>query len=111
MSQDHTEIGGLRWGASYWKGTNASWPFARLRVTPETISVSIDMVGFGSENFVFTRAELTRIKKKKGILPFSTGIIFEHTNSSYPPFILFWTLRYARLRAELLRFGFSIAES
>ena len=59
------------------------------------------------ESFSFTPVDLVGLRRKEGRLPFKTGIVFEHRNRAYPPFILFWTLKYRILKEALGDLGFS----
>jgi hypothetical protein len=63
------------------------------------------------EDFVFGKSDVKAIRRKKGILPFSTGIVIEHQKSDYPRFILFWTFGYAKLKRELTRLGFTVTDN
>jgi hypothetical protein len=59
--------------------------------------------------FEFMRADIEAIRCKRGL--FSTGIIVEHRKADYPPFFLYWPLRYAALRDELRRQGYDVIDS
>ncbi len=98
------ETGGLRWGESFWMAANATWPFATLNASPEALCIS------GIVNLDFRKADIKAIRRKKGMLPFSTGIVIEHQKLGFPEFILFWTFRYKRLKTELTRLGFIVTD-
>lgn len=85
------EVGGLRWGASYWLAANVSWPFAEIHVTSERICVAMDFLCF-HKKYTFSTSEVISIRKKTGL--FSVGIIIEHSKKDYLPFFLFWTPNY-----------------
>ena len=110
MMDQYIETGGLRWGASFWGGMNATWPFAKLQATSDGIVIVLNVIGMMKEKFEFSRDELKSIRKKRGIFPFNTGVVFEHAEPSYPPFILFWTFRFATLKRNLTERGFTIEE-
>jgi hypothetical protein len=97
-------------GHSFWFASNATWPFAFLEASPDSISITLSFFGVFKKKFEFAKSEIRSVKRKKGILPFNTGIIVEHQKQEYPPFILFWTFVYPKLAAELSRLGFTITD-
>ena len=42
---EYVETGGLRWGESYWRAANATWPFAKVRISQGR--VQLRMKGWG----------------------------------------------------------------
>ncbi len=40
----------------------------------------------------------------------STGISIEHSNAEHPPFILFWTFHFEKLKKQLEAIGYTIIE-
>lgn len=110
MAAKYQEVGGLRWGISFWRAANATWPFASLQASSEMISVTLSVFGLYKRQFEFSKAEIIGVRKKRGIFPFNTGIIFTHRKPEYPPFILFWSFSYQRLSNGLARLGFLVAE-
>ena len=111
MNEEYKETGGLRWGQTFWGGMNATWPFVTLRATHDKITIRLTAMGMMTQSFDFPASMLTCIRRKRGLLPFNTGVVFEHSNPAYPPFILFWTFRYHTLKKQLADLGFDIKES
>jgi hypothetical protein len=109
--KQYSETGGLRWGQSFPFGANVSWPFAKLSATPSEIRIELNVFGILRRSFAFMPAELRCLRRKNGLLPFSTGIVFEHTNPTYPAFILFWTFNYQSLKQTLTRLGYQVWET
>ena len=95
-----SQTGGLRIGEGLF-ALNATWPFATLSATPVELTVSSP---FGVHTI--PRKSIQRLKKHHGI--FSTGLRIYHTVSSQPAFIVFWTLGFNRLNAELERLGYPV---
>ena len=111
MNADYQETGGLRWGDSFWCAANVTWPFATLTASPDGLHIAVRFIGLMKNDFDFRKADIVGIRRKKSILPFSTGIVIEHNKSNYPQFVLFWTFSYQRLKTELTRLGFAVAEN
>lgn len=107
MTREYVETGGLRWGASHWKAWNASWPFARLLVSPERLEITVGVWRF-CRKFEFSRSEIRALRRKRGMS--TTGVRVEHAKSGYPPYILFWTFNFASLRRQLEERGYIFAE-
>jgi hypothetical protein len=111
MDTRYRETGGLCWGESFWNAVNATWPFATLTATHGGLHISMRFIGLWNEEFDFAKSEVLGITKKKGLFPFiSTGIVLAHQKAGYPRFILFWTFEYQRLKTELTRLGFEVAD-
>jgi hypothetical protein len=109
MGANYQEVGGMRWGNSYSDAMNATWPFATLRATSESLSVTISALGLLKRQFDFTKAEIKGVRKFQGFVPFlSTGIVIEHAKPEYPPFLIFWTINFRRLATELQHRGFCV---
>lgn len=107
--QTYTETGGIRYGSSFWIATNFSWPFATLTASPGEISISVSLGQLWSKTFALKRSQIKSIRKNRGLI--STGIVIEHFNAEYPPFILFWTFRYEALKEQLEAVGHSVIET
>jgi hypothetical protein len=105
----YVETGGLRWGQSFWSGENATWPFARIRVSSDRLRISVLDWNFSKRWFDFEQLEVRQLRRKRGL--FSVGIVVEHLKREYPPFILFWTFRYKTLSRALRRFGYTVADT
>ena len=111
MNTEYKETGGLRWGESFWNAAYATWPFAKLSATSDGLQIFVHAIGLMEEDFNFAKSEVDVIMRKKGILPFSTGIVIGHHKANYPRFILFWTFRYQQLKTELARLGFTVNDN
>ena len=108
MIDAYGETGGLRWGSGSGRGWNASWPFARLCVTPERITITLNGIGLVRRSFVFAAADLLGLRFRPGRLPFATGLVIGHRNPDLPPLILFWTFRPGALRQALIAMGYGV---
>jgi hypothetical protein len=104
--QDYRERGGLRWGQSFWNAANASWPFASLRIAPGLIEIDLNAWPFFSNQFLFTSPEVTRLQRVNGLI--SSGVQIEHLQSTYPPFILFWSFDCQAVLREAKAAGFPV---
>jgi len=43
MPEEFDQRGGGRIGHSFWRASNATWPFASLTVTPQTLTLKVLM--------------------------------------------------------------------
>jgi hypothetical protein len=109
MTDTYAEVGGIRFGTSYWGGWNATWPFAKLEATRKQIEVTVRGIVSTDQQFLFPKSEILRLQKRRGL--FSTGLQIQHSIPRYSPFILFWTFRYAKLRKALNDLGYSVVEN
>ena len=107
--QFYTETGGIRYGTSFWSAANFTWPFATLTASPAEISIRVALGRLWGRTFAFECSKIRSIRKKRGLV--STGIVIEHCNAEYPPFILFWTFRYETLKDQLEAVGYSVTEA
>ncbi len=80
---------------------DATWPFAKLALDRDKISVS-SMIG----NFHFARADLVSISVMRGFT--STGFRFEASNQERA--VVFWPLRFARVRDQFPAHGWMISD-
>jgi hypothetical protein len=108
MMEEYTVTGGLRWGESSWFAGNVTWPFATQGVNSERLWIRVRVWKLWQKFFEFTRLELKDIRKHQGFI--SEGVVIEHSNGKYPPFILFWTFNYRELKSELNRLGYRVLE-
>lgn len=104
MPEEFSQIGGGRIGYSRWIALNATWPFASLTVTPQTLILKVPM-----RQYIFERDIIRQLKHYQSIL--STGLQIIHTRKDYPPFIVFWTFSFEVLKSELQRQGYSVEEN
>lgn len=83
MSGRFEATGGARIG---W--LNATWPFARLAATPDTLQMSVSIFG----DYHFTPDTVTDITRYTHIPFFGWGIQIHHCVPEYPTRIIFWSL-------------------
>ncbi len=94
---------GIRFGNSYWRAANATWPFTKLTIEPDTLILSTLFFG----TFHFEKAQIKRLSQYSGFIPFvSTAIRIEHAAPDYPPFMLFWTFSPESVKADLIQNGY-----
>jgi hypothetical protein len=105
----YVETGGLRWGQSFGGALNATWPLATIHVSADHLRLSVSVWKLWKRSFDFERVEVRQIRRKRGL--FSVGVVVEHGNPEYPPFILFWTFRYKILCGALRRLGYEVTET
>ncbi len=96
-----SQIGGARIGKSIALSVNATWPLAKLTVMESGLTLSV--VGL---RWVVPKSSIQSLRKYRG--SFSTGLRIEHSVPRRPPFVVFWTLRFAELRHELERCGYTV---
>jgi hypothetical protein len=108
MEQEFVQHGGIRYGESFYRGANFTWPFACLRVTGDSLVLKLSFLHLSSRTFAFPKSEIRALRWKRGL--FSIGLHIEHAVSSYPPFILFWTLDRKKLAESLKNFGYELSE-
>ena len=106
MEAEFTQIGGVRYGESFWYAANFTWPFARLSVARQAITLSVSMMGFAKRTFTFPRVAIRQLRWKRGI--FSRGLLIEHTIGDCPPFVLFWVSNRKELAGHLRESGYEI---
>ena len=103
MSAPISQTGGARLGHF-----NASYPFATLSADSQMLRLTC--LG---RDYVFPRSSIQRLSRHRGL--FSVGLRVEHTEPSYPQFIVFWasvffwTSGFQRLRTQLESLGYAIA--
>jgi hypothetical protein len=101
MTATFAQKGGIRAGEGLFSAFNASWPFARLLVTPERIHLSCF-----SYNYSFPKESIRRLSRHRGL--FSVGLRIEHSVPMYPVFLVFWTFKYQALKKHLQEMGYSV---
>lgn len=67
---------------------NATWPFAKLTATADSLRVSVGLVG----DYTFTPAQVTAITRYTSIPVLGWGIQIQHCVPEYPARLIFWTL-------------------
>lgn len=108
VSDIYKETGGLRWGQSLMRGLNASWPFAKLHASRDEIRIDVSIFWMWRRTFRFARREIRALRRRRGLV--SVGLRVEHDRPDYPPFILFWTFKYPRLKAGLVQLGYEVMD-
>jgi len=79
-------IGGAQIGGIF--GLNATWPFAKLTASEESIIVDIKFM----RTYILDSTKVVSIEPC-GIIPFfATGIRIKHNVPVYPKKIIFWTV-------------------
>jgi hypothetical protein len=106
---EYVERGGLRWGQSFARAANVTWPFATIGISRERVRLIVKFWNILNTTFEFEKAELEAILRRRGL--FSISAQFHHRKAEYPPFILFWTFREKTLVAELRRMGYDVMGS
>ena len=91
--------GGVRLGTGM-VAFNASVPLARLTATRGELKLS-----YPGHEMVFPRDSITSLSKHRGI--FSVGVRIEHTRPDYEEFVVFWTFRFRKVKAELEALGYA----
>ncbi|MGC4012948.1 MAG: hypothetical protein QM755_00300 [Luteolibacter sp.] len=76
--------GGLRWGGSFLRSSNVSFPLAKLEIDDSGLSFDAPTVSLHLDF-----ADLTDISLKRRI--FYKGIRFHHGREDLPKQIIFWT--------------------
>ena len=104
MPEEFSQTGGARIGRSPWLASNATWPFASLTVTSQTLTLKVPM-----KQYTFEKGTIRQLKRYQSIL--STGLQIIHTRKDYPPFIAFWTFNFEVLKTELQRLGYSVDDN
>jgi hypothetical protein len=88
---------------------NATWPLATLSGDKDSLRLWCPAgVFFLNRLFVFPRSHIRRLSKYRGIL--SIGLRIEHTEESFPEFIVFWTFGFTNLKSELVRLGYDVED-
>lgn len=67
---------------------NATWPFARLKLTPDQLVLQVVLLG----TYVFKPVQVTGVEPY-GFIPFvGKGVRIHHQVAGYPAKIVFWYL-------------------
>ena len=90
--------GGARIGKS-----NASFPFAKLKVDKDTFEINASIIG----NLIFTAKDIISIKPYQEIPILGRGIKVNHKVSNYNEIVIFWTFKNPDLViSEIKKTGF-----
>jgi hypothetical protein len=105
---ERIDRGGLRWGESYWRAKNVTWPFATLTVRDNYLEVdSAFPFPLFSANFIFVPKDVSALRPYRGFI--RRGIQVEHFRRDYPSFIVFWSFFPARTLADAKVAGYTIS--
>lgn len=102
MNPTFSQIGGARLGHF-----NASYPFATLSAHSNVLQLSC--LG---RDYAFPKDKIQKLSRHRGI--FSVGLRIQHTEPSFPQFvvfwasIVFWTAGFQRLKTQLENLGYDI---
>ncbi len=108
MEKEFTQKGGIRYGSSVWSTANFTAPFACLRVSKNSIILSVSIFRLWQRTFTFQRSDIRQLRWKRGL--FSLGLQIEHSVTEYPTFVLFWVVERKTLAENLIEFGYEISE-
>ena len=98
MSVVVTSTGGAQIG---W--INATWPFARLTATAQNMSLSVLILG----TYTFSPRDVASLRPYGWLPIFARGVQVIHTNSTYPPKVVFWCFGSpAKLIQKIVDLGF-----
>lgn len=97
-TQEITVTGGIEAGWAH-----ASWPFAKLKVTADSLSLSAVTMG----SYRFNLDEVVALEPYGSIPVFARGVRIIHTNAQFPEKITFWCLGSRdELLERIKRLGF-----
>ena len=97
--ESYLEVGGARLDTF-----NATSPFVTLVATPQEL-----VLCFMRHVHRFPVGEVRRLARYRGL--FSTGLDIDHTVSSLPTWVIFWTADFERTARALENFGWRITRS
>jgi hypothetical protein len=97
----YSQKGGAWIGSSPFIAMGATWPFAKLEVYDDTLSLSVKMV---VSRIDFKKTEITAIRTYK--VPLSPGIKIEHTKPGIGPYVVFWSRDAETLLNKLRQAGY-----
>jgi len=106
MGGCHRETGGLRWGRSHGGGWNATWPFAQLRVTPEQITIQLNVLGVVRRTFTVAAGDLRQLELRPRAGGLCGGLVLLHSDPTQPNALIFWTFKTRRLKGALNSLGY-----
>jgi hypothetical protein len=102
----HRETGGLRWGRSPGGGWNATWPFAQLRVTPQQITIQLNVLGVVRRTFTVAAGDLRQLEFRPGAGGLCGGLVLLHSDPTQPAALIFWTFKPRTLKGALNSLGY-----
>ena len=92
-----------QWGGARVGWVNATWPFAVLSVTKDTLRLTVLF-----QEYDFSKQTFRGLSRYKGV--FSKGLQIEHTDPSLPKLVVFWSLNFEKLKAGLEALGYTIRD-
>ncbi len=92
-------VGGARWGDSMYFGRTASWPFAKLLVSSNELTLVISAL-FINERFAFSPEQVTSIIDRRTL--FSRSFVIDHNRPDYPSVVMFFFRRPDSVRRALV---------
>lgn len=102
---DHySERGGAWLGQTYWSCLAGTWPFGAIRVTRESIEVSIGVWPL-VRRVVIPAGGVRTLRRRRGFL--CRGLQVESDLPSVPRLVVYWSLDPWRLWDALLRLGYT----
>jgi len=102
MNPAFSQTGGARLGLF-----NATYPFATLSADSNALQLSCF-----SRDYAFPKDKIRKLSRYRGI--FSVGLRIEHTEQSFPQFVVFWasiffwTSGFQTLKRQLESLGYDI---
>lgn len=90
-------VGGALWGSSAYFGRHASWPFAKLTISPHELILRIAIF---NTTFTFLPTHVTSILDRRAL--FSRTFVIDHNRRDYPSEILFSSGQPDLLRQSLV---------
>lgn len=102
----HEETGGLRWGRSHGGRWNVTWPFAQLRVTPQQITIQLNVLGVVRRTFTVAAGELRQLELRPRAGGLWGGLVLLHCDPSQPAALIFWTCKPRTLQGALNLLGY-----
>lgn len=97
MEASFVQTGGVRIGEGL-LAFNASWPFAKLEVGDENLTLTCLW-----KKWTFAKRSIRRLSEHQGIV--SSGLRIEHDVADYSTFFVFWSCGIAKLKCELEKRG------
>ncbi len=104
MISEYVETGG-----AWWKSYGVTWPFARLRATPDVLEITVNPWMFRRRVFAFSKADVRTIRRTRFF--FGVGVSIEHSKVDFPSFLIFWTFNYRRLKNALSELGYAVSDA
>jgi hypothetical protein len=95
-NESFSQVGGARFDFF-----NATWPFVKIYVSPNTIKLKCF-----SKKYTFEKDQIVDLREYAGMM--SKGLLIEHKHKNYPHHMVFWTFKFNRLKHNLERLGYMV---